>query len=95
MFSVLANEGRIHACIQLRGGQFARFVRDEKPTRQALLAYLEAPQSGCFFELLKAGLLREVEGRVEWSPEFLSEDGQIIRCGNAWFWLDTGEVRTF
>lgn len=89
------NVGTLRRCALFRERQFARLVRDQKPTREELLEWLRPENAGVFWTLQRAALLREVEGRVEWSPDVLSPDGEILRFGNLWIWLDTGEMRTF
>ena len=89
------NIGALSRCALFRQREFARLVLDQKPARQELLDWLGYENAGVFWTLQRAGFLREVEGRVEWSPDVLSPDGEVLRFGNLWIFLDTDEVRTF
>ena len=94
------NIGALRRCALFQEREFARLVRDQKLAREELLEWLGWENAGVFWTLKRAGLLSEVENRIEWSPDVLSPDvlspdGETLLFGNLWICLDTGEVRQF
>ena len=80
------------ACLSL---SLLRYVRDEHPTTEQLLAWLGPGDAGKYHVLRKAELLIEQDGRITLSPSHCTPDRRGFRFENRLFLLDEDRVLIF
>ena len=80
----------LRACLNNR---LLRYVRDEAPTEEQLLAWLGGPkEAGVYHKLRKAGLFVIDNNHLRLAPECLSADGKRFTYDFSVYQLDTDEV---
>jgi hypothetical protein len=72
-----------------------RYVRDDRPTPDQLLAWLDPGDAGKYHVLRKAGPFQEQDDRVVLSPDHCTPDGHGFRFDSQLFLLDEDRILTF
>ena len=76
--------------------ELLRYVRDTRPTEEALLRWAEdRGLTGNVHLLRKGGVLQVTDGQVSISPERYTPDRSGASCGNGLYWLDKERIDIF
>jgi hypothetical protein len=72
-----------------------RYIRDNQPTEDELLAYLGLSDVACYHVLRKEHLLLLDNGRVILSPQHYTADGQFFLYFNQRIYLNKDQIDYF
>lgn len=75
--------------------QLLRYIRDNQPTEDEFLAYLELSNAAFYHVLRKERLLLLDNGRVILSPQHYMADGQCFWYFNQCIYLDKDQIDYF